>query len=72
VVVLLCRQPCAAQNTLKVGHPAILLVLFICVPDPDPNLDPDLPDLHVSGPPGSGSISQTCFVTSFGRFIFEK
>jgi hypothetical protein len=28
------------------------------VPDPDPNLDPDLPDPHVFEPPGSGSISQ--------------
>jgi hypothetical protein len=24
----------------------------------DPNLDPDPPDPHVFGPPGSGSISQ--------------
>jgi hypothetical protein len=26
--------------------------------DPDQNPDPDLPDPHVFGPPGSGSISQ--------------
>jgi hypothetical protein len=25
---------------------------------PDPNLDPDPPDSHVFGPPGSGSINQ--------------
>jgi len=25
----------------------------------DPNLDPNPPDPHVFGPPGSGSISQT-------------
>jgi hypothetical protein len=29
-------------------------LLFISVPDPDPNLDPDP---HVSGPPGSGSFN---------------
>ncbi len=27
------------------------------VADPDTNPDPDLPDPHVFGPPGSGSIS---------------
>jgi hypothetical protein len=32
-----------------------LSLLFISVGDPFPNLDPDP---HVSGPPGSGSISQ--------------
>jgi hypothetical protein len=62
-------------------------ILYIRVPDPDPNLDPDP---HVFGPPGSGSSSQMYvsgsffkqkskknvdsygFVTSFGYFIFEK
>ncbi len=28
------------------------------VADPDPNPNPDPPDLHVFGPPGSGSIGQ--------------
>ncbi len=47
------------------------------VPDPDP------PDPHAFGPPGSGSFYQQakiveknldsfCFVTSFGLFFFEK
>jgi hypothetical protein len=31
--------------------------IFGSVADPDPNPDPDPPDLHVFGPPGSGSGS---------------
>ncbi len=37
----------------------------ISVADPDPNLDPDPPEPHVFGPPGSGSISQRY---GFGSF----
>jgi hypothetical protein len=29
---------------------------------PDPNLDPDTPDPHFYGPPGSGSTSQTVWI----------
>jgi hypothetical protein len=33
-------------------------VLFFCYIVTSPNSDPDPPDPHVFGPPGSGSISQ--------------
>ncbi len=34
------------------------LFLYFSVRDPDPNQDPDPPDSHVFGPPGSRSTSQ--------------
>ncbi len=61
----------STHSTLKVrnpqdlkGHtreiPAESCRVQSSVADPDPNPDPDLPDRHVSGPPGSrsGSTSQ--------------
>ncbi len=37
------------------------------VPDPNPNPNPDPPDLHVFGPPGSGSVS-----ISSQRYVSES
>ncbi len=39
------------------------------VADPDPNTDPDLPDPHVFGPPGSGSTSQRYGSGSFYHHV---
>ncbi len=39
-------------------YSVFFLLLGTSVPDLEPNPDPDPPDPHVFGPPGSGSISQ--------------
>jgi hypothetical protein len=47
-------------------------IVYWSVPDPDLNSDPDPPDPHVFGPPGSGSISQIVRSLSVSFFIEKE
>jgi hypothetical protein len=55
------RLQCTYNNLFKLARRQFLrhvVNIRHSVADPDLNLDPDPPDPHVFGPPGSGSISQ--------------
>jgi hypothetical protein len=51
-ILLLCHNGQYKKNN------ACAALTSVLDPDPDQTLDPDPPDLHVFGPPGSGSFRQ--------------